>query len=375
MFGAGALATLGDQLKTLGLTKAIIITDKGVTDTGITAKVADVVKDAGASCAVFDGCLSDAPADSIPLAAGAARAAGAEVIIGLGGGSSMDTAKAATLLVKEDKPVTPTLSPPRNPIASDIPIITIATTSGTGSEVTTVAVVSDTNTSAKFGVGITGALMAIVDPELTVGMPPRLTAMTGMDVVAHAVEAITAIQRNPMSDLRGYEALRLSSAHLYDAVKDGSNMTARSGMSFASMLAGMAFNNSATTLGHSISQALSPTLHLHHGLLCGLGTPVQLELFATGVPERVRKVGEIFGADIPYDATPEQIGKITADKMRSFMSLVGLQSFDQLGVSKKDVLDRVDALMQEFMLGFCPITITKDVAVKALEMMFEYKGA
>jgi alcohol dehydrogenase class IV len=93
------------------------------------------------------------------------------------------------------------------------------------------------------------------------------------------------------------------------------------------------------------------------------------------VPHRIRKIGEIFGAEIPDDASPEQIGKITGDKMRSFMSLVGIQSFEQMGISKKDVVDRTDALMQEFMIQFCPVPITRDVAQSALERMCDYEGA
>jgi alcohol dehydrogenase class IV len=373
LFGAGSLGVLGDQLKMLGCKKPIIITDKGVTAAGATAKVEKVVKDAGLECAIYDGCLSDAPSDSITVAANAVRDAKADAIIALGGGSSMDTAKAASLIIKDPKPITELIGKP--PGKPDVPIITIPTTSGTGSEVTIVGVISNSETSKKFGVVITGAAVAIIDPELTVGVPPSITAATGMDVVAHCVEAITGKMRNPMSDIRGYESLRLVAAHLPAAVADGNNIAARSGMSLASSLAGLAFSDSITTLGHAIAQALASVYHLHHGLLCGLATPPQLELFATAVPERVRKIGEIFGADIPYDATPEEIGLIAADKMREFMALVGLQSLDQLGYTEKDLKGQTDILMQEMMKDFSPCEITRDVAEKVLGRMCVYKAA
>ena len=384
MFGAGALSVLGDELKMRGLKKPVIITDKGVTGAGVTAMVEATLKEAALDYAVWDGCLSDAPTDSVDAAAEAIRDAGADSIIALGGGSSIDTAKAASLTVKNKKtiieimsrPQDPSLPPgtPPPPCVPDVPIFTIPTTSGTGSEVTTVAVLSDSGSSKKSGIMITGAALAIVDPVLTIGVPPHMTAMTGMDVVAHAVEAITGIQRNPMSDLRGYEALRLVNAHLAAAVKDGTDVAAREGMSFASSLAGMAFNNSLTSLGHAISQALAPALHLHHGLLCGLATPPQLELFATAVPQRVRKIGEIFGADIPFDASAEDIGRITACRIRDFMSLIGIKPFDQMGVSRKDVTDRTDALMDEMMKDISPCPITRDVAYRALDAMCDYLG-
>ena len=385
MFGAGALQVLGDELKMRGLKNPVIITDKGVTGAGVTAKVEAVIKEAGLACSVWDGCLSDAPVGSVEEAAAAARDAGADSVVGLGGGSSMDSAKAVSLIIINKRPVTefmfqppdPTkpAAPPPPPGAPEVPVFLIPTTSGTGSEVTQVAVLSEPGTSKKVGARITGATLAIVDPLLTLGVPPHLTAMTGMDVVAHAVEAITGVMRNPMSDLRGFEALRLVSLHLYNAVKDGTDIAAREGMSFASSLAGMAFNNSITSLAHAISQALAPSTHLHHGLICGLATPTQLELYAEAIPQRVRMIGEIFGAAIPYDATAAEIGKITADKIRSFMSLIGIKSLEQMGFTRKEITDQTDALMDEGMKDFSPCPVTREVAFKALDGMCDYKGA
>jgi len=373
MFGAGSLAILGDQLKMRGLKKPIIITDKGVTAVGVTAKVEQLIKDAGLDCAIYDDCQSDAPSDSITVAADAVRAAGADAIIALGGGSSMDTAKAASLVINNPRPITEiTPGPGRGPGKPDLPIFTIPTTSGTGSEVTVVGVISHSETHKKFGVVISGAEMAIVDPELTIGVPPQLTAATGMDVVAHAVEAVTGRQRNPMSDLRGFEALRLAAAYLPKAVEDGKNMAAREAMSYASSLAGLAFSDSITTLGHATSQGLASVLHLHHGLMCGLATPGSLELFATAVPGRIRKIAEIFGADVPYDATNEEIGKIANQKMKDFMKLVQLQSFKELGFSREQIVSQVPILMEERMKDFSPCVIGETECLFLLNDMYDY---
>ena len=372
LFGPGALAELGEQLTMRGLYKPIIITDKGVTSVGVTEKVSQAAKAAGIECAIYDDCLSDAPSDSISVAADAVRAAKADCIIALGGGSSMDTAKAASMIINEPRSILELLGPP--PRKPDLPIFTIPTTSGTGSEVTIVGVISDSKTSKKNGAIISGLELAIVDPELTVGLPPSITAATGMDVVAHSVEAITGQRRNPMSDIRGFEALRLVVAHLPAAVEDGTNIEARSGMSLASSLAGLAFVDSTTSLGHATAQALASVFHLHHGLLCGLGTPPQLELFSAAVPERVRRIAEVFGADIPYDATSEQIGKIAAKKVREFMSLVGLPSFDKLGYTRAQIVAQVDALMDEKMKDVSPIVVDRVIAEKNLNLMCDYEG-
>ncbi|MCL2166090.1 MAG: iron-containing alcohol dehydrogenase [Clostridiales bacterium] len=371
MFGAGALSILGEQLKMRDLKKPVIITDKGVTAAGVTAKVEKVIKDAGLDCVIYDDCLSDAPSDSITVAADAFRAAKGDSIVALGGGSSMDTAKAVSRVILNPRPITEVVGPPAAP---DVPIFTIPTTSGTGSEVTLVGVISNSQTSKKFGIVITGATLAIIDPELTVGVPPSITAATGMDVVAHCVEAITGKMRNPMSDLRGYESLRLVVAHLPAAVKDGTDIVARTGMSLASSLAGLSFSDSITTLGHAIAQGMASVFHLHHGLLCGLGTPPQLEVFAAAVPERVRKIAEIFGADVPYDATNEEIGKIAADKVREFMAQVGLPSFEKLGYSREQVVAQVDVMMEEGMKDFSPIVVDRPMMERVLNLMCDYKG-
>ena len=372
MFGTGALAILGEELKARGLQKPIIVTDKGVTSVGVTEKVVQAAKSAGIECAIYDDCQSDPPSDSVTVAADAIRAAKADCIIALGGGSSMDTAKAASLIINDPRPIMEIIGPP--PRKPDLPIFTIPTTSGTGSEVTIVGVISDSKTSKKYGAIISGIELAIVDPELTVGMPPSITAATGMDVAAHCVEALTGQRRNPMSDIRGFESLRLVVAHLPAAVADGTNIEARSGMSFASTLAGLAFVDSTTSLGHATAQALASVFHLHHGLLCGLATPPQLELFAAAVPERIRKIAEIFGADVPYDATSEQIGKIAAKKMREFMSLVGLPSLEKLGYTKEQVVAHADTLMEEKMKDVSPIEVDRATAEKNLSLIFEYKG-
>ncbi|MCL2121359.1 MAG: iron-containing alcohol dehydrogenase [Clostridiales bacterium] len=371
MFGAGSLSILGEQIKMRGLSRPVIITDKGVTAAGVSAKVQNVLKEAGLESVLYDDCLSDAPSDSIPVAADAFRAAKGDCIVALGGGSSIDTAKAVSRTILNPGPITDIIGKPGAP---DVPIFTVPTTSGTGSEVTTVAVISNSETSKKFGVSITGATLAVVDPELTMGVPPVITAQTGMDVTAHAVEAICGRNRNRMSDLRGFESLRLIVAHLPAAVKDGTDIVARTGMSLASSLAGLAFSDSTTSLGHAISQALAAAFHLHHGLICGLATPPQLELFAEAVPERVRRIAEVFGADVPLDATNEEIGKIAAKKMREFMAAVGLPSLGQLGYTREQLIAQTDMLMAERMKDISPIEINEEVAARALSMMCDYEG-
>jgi len=375
MFGIGALSILGDQLKNRGLKKPIIVTDKGVVAVGVADKVKQVVLDAGLECELYDGCLSDPPRPSIRVAADAIVASDAESIIALGGGSSIDTAKAASVILSENVPIEERMGkPPRKP---ELPFFTIPTTSGTGSEVTFVAVLSDPETHKKGGIAIQGIDLAIVDPELTVGMPPSITAQTGMDVVAHAVEALTnGTQRNPSSDIRGFEALRLVAAHLPTATWHGDNIEARRGMSLASSFAGMSFSDSTTTLGHANSQSMAVAFGLHHGLLCGLAVPAEMEMYAVALPNRVKKIAEIFGADVPLDATPEQIGKICGDTFRQFLSIIGIPSFSQLGYTREQVVDTAGLLMEERMRNMGPTgELDLEACQLALNLMYDYEGS
>jgi len=383
LFGPGAVAQLYEQLQMLGVKKALICTDPGVIASGAVEKALASLKENNFDYVIFDGCLPDAPDTSFFGAADMARETGVDAIVAIGGGSDMDTAKAASTMIV-NRPKLEDLLPPGEidfskppegppPLKTpDVRLILIPTTSGTGSEATGVGVVSNSADHVKFGVMITGADLSIVDPELAAGMPPGLTAMTGMDVVAHACEAFTTISRkNPISDQRAMCAMRLANKWLPIAVKEGSNIEARTNMSLACTLAGMAFNDSMNNYGHGIAHAFGTKSHMAHGLACALAEPAALEIFAPEFPDLIRTIGEQFDVVFPENATPEQIGKATGDALRALMKEIGIPSFEKLGMSREDVLGHRDAVMGEFQTILSPVRITPELAEKTLASMYD----
>jgi alcohol dehydrogenase class IV len=378
LFGAGASAQLAANLKGMGCKKAVVVTDKGVVSAGVLDKALASLKSEGFPYVVYDECLPDAPDTCFYAAADLARAEGVDAMIAVGGGSDMDTAKTASILIKERTPLEVLFAqpgpgtPPAPPRRPDVKLILIPTTCGTGSEETAVAVVSDSKTGLKYGLFLVEADLSLVDPELTTGLPPGLTASTGMDVICHACEAYTTISRkNPISDQRAHTALRLAVKNLPLLIKDGSNIEARTNMSLACTWAGMAFNDSMNNLAHGIAHALGSKSHLAHGIACALAEPPSLELFVTAVPELVRDIGVDLGANIPENATPAEIGRLTGARLREFMREIGIPSFEKLGYTRQQILDHLDAAMQEFQVKLAPLAVTREQMQSLLESMYD----
>jgi alcohol dehydrogenase len=374
LFGAGAVAKLDGKLKEMGATKAFICTDKGVIGAGVLDKATASLKENGFPFVVFDGCLPDAPDTSFLAAAKMARDEKIDVIVAVGGGSNLDTAKCVSTLIDKEKTLAEIMGPPGPPIPQkpDVKLVLIPTTSGTGSEETFAAVMSDTSTGLKFGVFITDANLSIIDPELTLGLPPALTASTGMDAIAHSIEAFTTISmKNPVSDQRALAALRLAVKWLPIAVKDGGNPEARTNMSLACTLAGMAFNDSMNNFGHGIAHAFGAKSHLAHGLACALAEPAAVESFAEAIPGIIREIGEALGADIPASATPKESGNAVGSALRGLMKEIGIPSFEQLGFSREDVIGHKEAVLAEFQTLLAPIKVTPEIAETVLASMYD----
>jgi Alcohol dehydrogenase, class IV len=227
-----------------------------------------------------------------------ARAFEPDWIIGLGGGSPMDAAKAIWILYER-----PDLHPAEiNPfvrlgLRQKARLITIPTTSGTGAEITWAIVLTDTEEQRKMGLGNREnvADMAIVDPALTVGMPPRLTADTGMDALTHAVEGYTCTWHNDISDGLCIQAARLVFQYLPRAVADGSDMEARERMHNAAAIAGLGFGNAMASMAHAMGHTLGATFHIPHGRAVGIYLPYTIEFCAREAPERFARTGRADG--------------------------------------------------------------------------------
>ncbi|MEE3322259.1 MAG: iron-containing alcohol dehydrogenase [Pseudomonadota bacterium] len=280
---AGAAGRLPQLCQELGANHVMLVTDPGIRSTPLLGPVEDSFQHAGMSLSIYDQVSAD-PADRIVLEASQqARDVGADLVIGFGGGSSMDVAKLVALLSHPD--ATQSLADiygvglangPR------LPLVQVPTTAGTGSEVTPVAIVT-TGETTKAGVVAPSLLpdLAVLDAELTLGLPPHVTAATGVDAMVHAIEAYTsAHKKNPYSDMLAREALRLLGGNLVQAVKDGSNLAAREACLLGAMMAGQAFANAPVAAVHALAYPLGGHFHIPHGLSNSLVLPEVLRFNA-----------------------------------------------------------------------------------------------
>lgn len=263
----GAARRLGEFARALSMHRVLFVTDPGVLQAGLLQDALDALRAAEIEVSVFSEVLADPPEERVLLAVAAARSAAADGIIGFGGGSSMDTAKLVALLARapQDLPAIYGIGLARGP---RLPLIQVPTTAGTGSEATPIAIVTTPSHEKK---GVVSPLLypdlALLDAELTTGLSPAVTAMTGVDAMVHAIEAYTSRhKKNPISDALALQALRLLFHHLRIAVQEGRNLAAREAMLQGALLAGMAFANAPVAAVHALAYPLGGHYHLPHGL-------------------------------------------------------------------------------------------------------------
>jgi alcohol dehydrogenase len=269
-FGAGVVKKVGELAKAEGAKKALIITDSFIAQSDIRKKIEESLSKAGIAVEVFDGVTPNPTTACVDAGSDFAAKSDADILIAVGGGSSMDTAKGVSLGAKN----------PQRGIGLDyqtqfekpgLPIIAIPTTAGTGSEVNAFGVITDEATHVRFYVGHSSALAkaAILDPELTLGLPPKATAATGMVAMIHAVESYLSIRNNPYSDGIALQTIELVMKNLLTAYKDGSNLEARANMLLASHIVGVGFSHTGLGLVHGIGHSLGGHFNVPHGVaLC-----------------------------------------------------------------------------------------------------------
>ncbi|MBB4441553.1 MULTISPECIES: iron-containing alcohol dehydrogenase [Rhizobium] len=277
-FGAGASSKIGELLKGYKAAHVLLVTDEKVWAAGLTRNAEAAIAEAGIALTVFDGVVVDAPSHVIEAAAEICRERGVDTVVAIGGGSALDTAKLVAYLAKTPDKLDAIYGVDRA-TGDRLPLLLVPTTAGTGSEVTPVSIVKTPNNEKK--AVISPRLLpdcAILDPELTLGLPPHLTAQTGIDAMAHAIEAYTGkIKKNPISDWLALKALALLSANLRKVCADGSDLEARSEMLLGSMLAGMAFAHSPVAAVHALAYPIGEIFHEAHGLSVALVLPYVLE--------------------------------------------------------------------------------------------------
>ena len=296
LFGIGASKEIGKETKALGGTKVLIVTDSGVVNSGLVDSLRTNLEEAGLKVFLFDRVEPEPPAPIVDEAAQFIKEKGIDIVIGVGGGSSLDVAKGASLLACNTGHVLDycgmDLIPKRG-----LPKILVPTTAGTGSEVTRVFVVTDKRDNMKKVVYSNYAIsdLAIVDPMLTISMPSKVTADTGMDALVHAIETYVSMNATPFSDLLASKAIALIAKYLPMAFAKSENIEARYHVSFASLLAGLAFASGGLGAVHALAYPLGTEYHLPHGRTNAIMLPHVMEFNLIGNRSRYALIAEMMG--------------------------------------------------------------------------------
>ena len=262
-FGEGKLSELPEVLRELGAARCLLVCDPFLRE-----KAENLRREIPEICAIFSEVEENPQLRGVEAAAALARESGAEAVVGLGGGSTMDTAKFAAAIAVEGADALACFRGDRAFPARRLPVIAVPTTAGTGSEVTQVSVISHGKEKKTLNDPVFMPAAAIVDPALTVSVPPRVTMNTGLDALAHALEGYWSRNHQPISDLMAVEAVRLVLENLETAWRNGSDRAARTNMSLAALLGGLAFALPKTAGSHGCSYPLSEDYHLPHGEAC-----------------------------------------------------------------------------------------------------------
>ncbi len=331
--GAGATARLSRIAAPViaNRRRIFIVTDKGVRQHGLLDPALASLEDAGLQVAVFDAVVADPPQEIVLLAEDQAREFGAEVVIGLGGGSSMDTAKLVALLLGSEQRLEDMYGV-NNATGPRLPLILIPTTAGTGSEVTPISVIT-VGESSKVGINAPPLYgdLAVLDAELTYGLPRSATAATGIDAMVHAIEAYTSkIEKNPVSDALALAGLRKLHGAIETACLDGKDTQAREDMLLGALLAGQAFANAPVGAVHALAYPLGGVFHIPHGLSNSLMLPPVLRFNASAAEPLYSELASHLGLHASTDALVEEMERIA--------DAVGIETrLSQLGISDNDV--------------------------------------
>ncbi|MBS3977872.1 MAG: iron-containing alcohol dehydrogenase [Syntrophomonadaceae bacterium] len=294
-FGIGEAKKIGDRVKELSGTRVLLVTDPGVMRAGMADEVKDSLQKAGIEVAVFADVVPNPTTREVEKGVDLANDHGANVLVGLGGGSALDTAKAIGLMMANPGEIKNFWG--KEPPNQSLPVIAVPTTAGTASEITWVTVIKDTERKVKMGIGHPklAPAVAVCDPLLTVSMPPAVTAATGMDALTHAIESYTNTVTDPVSEQLALESIRLIGQSLRPAVAKGDNLEARYQMLLGNLLAGMAFANTRLGVVHAITSPLGGYFDVPHGTINAILLPYVMEFNLIGNLEKYAHIAEVLG--------------------------------------------------------------------------------
>ena len=372
VFGNGALAQAGEHVASFGKKAMIVTTGNLFNENGLVGRVKAILQKAGVASIHFSDVDPNPLHTQIDAGASLAKSENVDVFIGLGGGSAIDAAKGMAVARGHDRPIWDFC------IGDDVkeitdktfPIVAITTTSGTGSEATQWAVITNPDTGEKPGIGgdYSFARVAIVDPELMTSLPPKITASTGFDVLAHAIEAYTSTLSTPVTDMMCEKAMRLVGKYLRRAVKNGEDREARNGMAFANTMAGFGIAVGIVTVCHGLGHSIGGVVGTTHGETLAAMTPQTMRFSMKANPDKFKNIG-MFLRDEYINIGQYQL-EDSVKEVESLIKDIGLNNgLASLGVKEEHIEKIADGVIN-YMGGSIeidPMDLNKDDLIKIIK--------
>lgn len=369
ILSAGASKNIGEYLKSGGVRKVLFICDSNLVQLGLTKTATDSIAAEGMDIVVFDKVVGEPSYKIVEEAVALGRKNRVDAIVGMGGGSAMDTAK-STMISIENGSILRFADTFDQVPRKGMFLMLIPTTFGTGSEVTDGAVISVPEENKKVTIWgkNTGADIAIIDPELALGLPPSITASTGMDALSHAVEAYTSQGASVLSDMMALKAIEIILEWLPKCVESGNNIEHRENMCLGSVLAGIAFNNGGLNQGHELAHGLGAKFHISHGAACALSLPLAIRANAEFMPERIKRLAELFGTDTE-NCSPAEIEDRLVAEIVSMRKTLGIPGFKEFGVTE-DKLQLLGDAWDAEPKGEYPFAPDRDYIIEFVKSMY-----
>ncbi len=367
--GAGASAEIGTLCQSLGGKKVCLLSDEVVSHLPIMEVVEDSLERSGLRVCVNTDSQVDPEVEGVDEIADRVKAFQPDLIAALGGGSVIDTAKAVCVLQTNEGSSADYMFGGTRSIEHPLPpLVCVPTTAGSGSEVTGASVLTDSGKHRKASISHEFLIpkAAILDPLATVDCPGELTASTGADALTHAIEAYVSKNANPFSDALALSAIRLIGTHLEQAVRDGQDQEARSGMGIAASLAGLAFLNGGLGAVHGITQSMGAAAHVAHGISNAIMLPHVMKKNQTGNPRRFREVAEALGGQAEGVSDSEG-AKLAVELVTELLERIGIpKKISAIGVTEEMFPEIVRGTMEYRMLAYNPLALNEEDVLEIL---------
>lgn len=370
VFGRGAASVTGSKVKEVGGTKALIVTDEIMVATGTISSVTRSLEDAGVPYEVYDGVNTEPSKGHVEEGLSALRAGGCDCLVAVGGGSPIDTAKAIAMLATNDGDIVTYMG--QNKVRqAKLPLVCVPTTAGTGSEVTRNTIITDTAANVKMLIASPFLIpeVAIDDSLLTVSMPPKVTAATGLDALTHAIEAYVSKKANPLSDTLALSAIRRISRFLRTAYRDGNDLDARDEMMLGQLEAGLSFSNSSVALVHGMSRPIGAYFHVAHGISNAMLLPAVMEFSLSGNAQRYADVARAMG----IEASGRDPAATAASGVRAVQQLcadLAIPSLTGFGLDAAKVIELAPQMAEDAIKSGSPGNNPREATVAEIVQLY-----